>query len=828
MNTDFDKFSLIIDGKRTLIHSASLHYFRLPSQEMWKDRLFKIKHAGYNTVDIYFPWAYHSKASGEYDFTDIRDIRALLDYAFDLGLFVIARPGPYINAEYSGGGLPTWLFGRDDVILRNRTESGDYEYSPAYMSAVREWYSRIIPIINEYSNVVAFQVENEYSTNEAEPDYIAELNEMAREMGVKVPIFHNDTYCAGLYCDEVNIYALDTYPTMNFDGDWRENPYTFGVLDEIEENLSYCKENSPLFVAEMQSGWLDKWGGKGYDGIRSMLGKEHINIVSKTALSQGITMFNHYMGAGGTSWAETASSEVYTSYDFASPIRENGLLGENYYAAKALNYLLQSFNLAHTEKETQETGFVDEGLYSLVRKDFINNCKWWFVRNLSSEVATMSLSKDFVTELPPYEMLLLPISLQLMACKVEFSSFEIFARISNEENETVFLIARENAILKVKDSHGQTHEIHADNVLQKNFAKYTYTKGDKHTCLMFIDKETADKSWMYQNQLISGPDMLVYPVSGAFKESRNFIVTLPCGEQCGHYFKYYAKNKDIEVKETKMLGCSPEVDRNYDGEDWIPVTGSLDCITNRVFDEFIWYKGTFSGQVERISLNVKHLCNVYLNGHSLGCFDTYTKSYDDEEINSLVLDLPQKLVHKGKNTLVVLVQNLGFNKGYDRPADIPRGIISASAIPEACINWCIRGKLTPEIEEWPYRIPEEREVTVSENGFLKWYSYSFEYSSAQDKVRTMYANLENCEYNRAVLWLNGYKIGRLWKTMGPQTSFYLPEQLLKDKNTLSVMVIDSCSADYQKSHDYKSDRKNVNIKIELKSQFILENLLNFI
>ena len=55
-------------------------------------------------------------------------------------------------------------------------------------------------------------------------------------------------------------------------------------------------------------------------------GDEHINIMTKTALSQGVTLFNHYMIAGGTNWADLACDEVYTSYEFCAPIDEFGIL----------------------------------------------------------------------------------------------------------------------------------------------------------------------------------------------------------------------------------------------------------------------------------------------------------------------------------------------------------------------------------------------------------------------------------------------------------------------------------------------------------------------
>lgn len=40
------------------------------------------------------------------DFSGVRDVDRLLRTAADVGLYVVAQPGPYINAETTGGGFP--------------------------------------------------------------------------------------------------------------------------------------------------------------------------------------------------------------------------------------------------------------------------------------------------------------------------------------------------------------------------------------------------------------------------------------------------------------------------------------------------------------------------------------------------------------------------------------------------------------------------------------------------------------------------------------------------------------------------------------------------
>src|SRR2546421_11452521 len=105
----FDKYSLMVDGKRLVLWSGEFHYWRLPSPDLWRDVLQKMKAEGFNATSIYFDWGSPSPAPGGYDFSGIRDLDKLLNIAAEVGIYVIARPGPYINAETDPGGFPAWL-----------------------------------------------------------------------------------------------------------------------------------------------------------------------------------------------------------------------------------------------------------------------------------------------------------------------------------------------------------------------------------------------------------------------------------------------------------------------------------------------------------------------------------------------------------------------------------------------------------------------------------------------------------------------------------------------------------------------------------------------
>ncbi len=87
-----------------------------------------MKADGYNTVQVYFDWAFHSAKQGVYDFTGVRDIERFLTIAEGVGLYVIARPGPYINAETDAGGFPGWTLTEKGMA---RTSDADFTTASA-------------------------------------------------------------------------------------------------------------------------------------------------------------------------------------------------------------------------------------------------------------------------------------------------------------------------------------------------------------------------------------------------------------------------------------------------------------------------------------------------------------------------------------------------------------------------------------------------------------------------------------------------------------------------------------------------------------------------
>jgi beta-galactosidase GanA len=345
----FDRYSLMIDGRRLVVWSGEMHPFRLPSPSLWRDVLQKFKANGYNAVTMYFNWSYHSPAPGVYDFSGVRDMDAVLDMAAETGLYVLARPGPYINAEVNAGGFPGWLTSRPGTA-----RSAD----PAYLAFTDEWQTAIDAVLARHQltdgggTVLLYQIENEFSARPSSSNataYMAHLYAKARADGITVPIYHNDKGRTGDWVpdsfpapDDNYLYAFDGYPSPT------GTPPDWGYFGSGgATGGSTASPDTPGFEAEFGGGWFDPWGdatmrGEGYAYERALAGPAYERTFYLTNIANGITIHSVYMTFGGTSWGWMPAPVVYTSYDYGAAFDEARQATDKVPPMKQLGYFLSS------------------------------------------------------------------------------------------------------------------------------------------------------------------------------------------------------------------------------------------------------------------------------------------------------------------------------------------------------------------------------------------------------------------------------------------------------------------------------------------------------
>ncbi|TIA26722.1 hypothetical protein D6C81_00485 [Aureobasidium pullulans] len=297
----WDPYSLMVNGERLFVFSGEFAYERVPVPEMWSDIFQKFKANGFNAVSMYFFWSYHSASRDIFDLeTSGKNVQAVLDAAAEAGLYVIARNGPYSNAETNAGGLALW------------TSDG-----------------------SGGGPIILYQVENELQETVHKADntlvlYMEQLEKVAVDSGIVVPLTHNEKGQRGQswstdYQDvggSVNIYGLDSYPgglsctNINSGFNLVRNYYQWF------QNYSYTQ---PEYWPEFEAGFYQPWAG--------------------------------FWAMGATNWGNLAAPVVYTSYDYSAPLRETREIQLKFSQTKLIALFTRvSQDLLYTEMESNGTG----------------------------------------------------------------------------------------------------------------------------------------------------------------------------------------------------------------------------------------------------------------------------------------------------------------------------------------------------------------------------------------------------------------------------------------------------------------------------------------
>ncbi|MEU4231606.1 glycoside hydrolase family 35 protein [Nonomuraea sp. NPDC026600] len=301
------------------ILSGGLHYFRV-HPELWRDRIRRLADLGLNTIDTYVAWNFHQPREDEAPrFDGWRDVERFIRTAGEEGLDVVVRPGPYICAEWSNGGLPSWLTGRDVAI-----RSSD----PAFTAAVGRWFDELVPRIAalqaaEGGPVVAVQVENEFGSYGDDHAYLGWNREALTARGIRELLF-----------------TADGPTELMLDGGTLPGTLTAVTLgsqpDAARRLLTARRPDEPFVVAEFWNGWFDHWGERHH-----VRGAGSVVPALEEIVADGGSV-SIYMAHGGTNFGLWAGANEHqgrlqptvTSYDSDAPVAEDGTLTAKFFAVR--------------------------------------------------------------------------------------------------------------------------------------------------------------------------------------------------------------------------------------------------------------------------------------------------------------------------------------------------------------------------------------------------------------------------------------------------------------------------------------------------------------
>uniref|UniRef100_A0A5B7B913 Beta-galactosidase n=1 Tax=Davidia involucrata TaxID=16924 RepID=A0A5B7B913_DAVIN len=299
-NVTYDHRALLINGKRRVLVSGSIHYPR-STPDMWPDLIQKSKDGGLDVIETYVFWNLHEPVRNQYDFDGRKDLIKFVKMVAEAGLYVHLRIGPYVCAEWNYGGFPLWLHFIPGVEFRTDNEP--------FKAEMKRFTVKIVDMMkqeNLYASqggpIILSQIENEYGNIDskygpAAKTYINWAATMATSLDTGVP---------WVMCQQAN--APD--PIINTCNGF--------YCDQFTPNSN----QKPKMWTENWTGWFLAFGGPvPYRPV------EDLAFAVARFYQRGGTFQNYYMYHGGTNFGRTTGGPfITTSYDYDAPIDEYGLL----------------------------------------------------------------------------------------------------------------------------------------------------------------------------------------------------------------------------------------------------------------------------------------------------------------------------------------------------------------------------------------------------------------------------------------------------------------------------------------------------------------------
>ncbi|KAL5779420.1 hypothetical protein ACOSQ2_010157 [Xanthoceras sorbifolium] len=302
-NVSYDATSLIINGQHKILFSGSIHYPRSTSQ-MWPSLIAKAKEGGIDVIQTYVFWNLHEPKQGQYDFNGRNDIIGFIKQIQSQGLYACLRIGPFIESEWTYGGLPFWLHDVPGIVFRSDNQPFKYHMQRFVTKIVNMMKSENL-YASQGGPIILSQIENEYQTVEAAfhekgPPYVRWAAKMAVGLQTGVP---------WVMCKQDD--APD--PVIN-------------ACNGMRCGETFKGPNSP----NKPSIWTENWTSfyQVYGGEPYMRSAKDIAFHVALFIAKKGSYVNYYMYHGGTNFGRTASAFILTSYYDQAPLDEYGLIRE--------------------------------------------------------------------------------------------------------------------------------------------------------------------------------------------------------------------------------------------------------------------------------------------------------------------------------------------------------------------------------------------------------------------------------------------------------------------------------------------------------------------
>ncbi|KAK4858681.1 hypothetical protein QYF36_020391 [Acer negundo] len=296
----YDHRALVIDGKRRVLQSGSIHYPRT-TPEVWPELIRKSKEGGLDVIETYVFWNYHEPVKGQYHFEGRFDLVRFVKTVQEAGLLVHLRIGPYACAEWNYGGFPFWLHFIPGIQFRTTNDLFKNEMS-RFLSKIVDLMKEENLFASQGGPIILAQVENEY---------------------------RNVEWAYGVGGELYVKWAAETAVSLNTSVPWvmcSQGDAPDPIINTC--NGFYCdgftpnSPSKPAMWTENYSGWFLAFGyAIPYRPV------EDLAFAVARFFEIGGTFQNYYMYFGGTNFGRTAGGPlVATSYDYDAPLDEYGFI----------------------------------------------------------------------------------------------------------------------------------------------------------------------------------------------------------------------------------------------------------------------------------------------------------------------------------------------------------------------------------------------------------------------------------------------------------------------------------------------------------------------
>lgn len=765
----FDGKGFVVKGKRTFINSGSIHYPRVPSP-LWRDRLLRLKRGGFNTVETYAFWNFHEPRENEFDFTGDRDIAAFYETAWELGLYGIARVGPYVCAEWDFGGFPIWLKFKPSFNLRTA--------DPGYLALNDHWYDRIVPIvarqqIHRGGNIILVQLENEHPKGWGVVDdpYFTHLTKKALSLGVEVPYFLSGLNHGGA-----------PHP---------QSPDT-------------SKRASPWFTTEFWPGWFNLYGPLQPRKLAA------VEFAQWRIIAAGGGGYNFYMLHGGSNFKTCNDPSGAASYDYGAAIGQAGDLRPIYYRMKRANQLTSSF------PEILANGDDDSARW----KDFVNGNTevlgarrssagtLIFVNNKKNQETTATFKDGGKIRLSPNETSAFPVDITLTHnLKIASSTVRLLglARNGNTLNLVVHGNPGDTGKLELSAASPLTlvSKCPSFDARTPSSLSITTPANGPDTCVLregstvlriiAVNKDLGLFTWFLGDAgkqfVVLGPsfvtDFTLSP-SGPVLTSERAYGKPACGRAViygGENETYHlAVNGDssLDAKPAPALSTwefavAPEASPGFDDSKWKSSADPQEMGVDGDTSAFAWYRSNVSlpsGGSGELQFEARNHVRVFING----------KLTDPEPFG--VQDTRRKVkavFQPGDNSIAIFTSHAGRAKAFGRTAPAlnydNKGVFSPVSLKLAdktldIKGWKMRGGIQTAGQSW-------KKETNPTGALPALYRCTFTAAPPAATGPHPILRVDVSSLVRGTVWLNGRNLGRFPDTI-PSPGIYFPECWLKN------------------------------------------------